>query len=175
VSRTTPGQVRAFSVACYVRGLDAASEKAAAAARTGTPFADFSFEQMNAAITAVNAKPRPDFEKRVANFEQRRQEACEEEARANAEVMTKWNAAFGDDFERTILPIVYAVRKPANREWIRSWNALFALPTLEQRRAALFALLGEWLGLHDLANLEPDRREHLDALDLLREMTEEAR
>lgn len=163
-------QVRAFAGACLNRGLDIEAAKKKAGERWGKSFSELSWQETYDAIAAINSlsprKPVPE-EAAQRSFDEwliERAELSKAEVRAIDRLrLDRWNEAFGDDFEATILPIVYAVRRPASRAWFVEWCALFEIDDPESRRSALFALLGRWLGNLALATLEAERVDQISA------------
>ena len=158
----TSGQRRAFTSACLNKQLDRDAEVAKAEAIARKPFDDFSFDEMNTAIQRLNGNttpPNPEEAKAEAlrryEEERRIQFQLEDEARRQ-DLMNEWTRAFGDDTEEVLAPIIYSLRRPASPEWWKPFNDLFSLPTLEERRSGLFALLGKFLSSFDLSNLEMD-------------------
>ena len=159
----TAGQLRAFASACFNKQLNKEEEQNKAEAIARKPFSDFSFEEMNTAIQRLNSFTAPmkleSKEERQARelaeyLEQRRiQNEAEDYARERA-LMREYTEAFGDDFEEVLAPLIYSIRRPAQRAWWEPWNALFQLPTLEERRDGLNKLLAQILSSTDLTNLE---------------------
>jgi len=172
----TSGQLRAFASACFNKQLNKEEEQNKAEAIARKPFGDFSFDEMNTAIQRLNTHTAPmqleSKEERQARelaeyLEQRRIQNEAEDYARERELMREYTEAFGNDFEEVLAPIIYSIRKPSKRSWWEPWNALFHLPTLEERRSGLFKLLAEFLSSTDLTNLEIEVSSHQLSQDIL--------
>jgi len=158
----TAGQLRAFAGACFNRQLNKDEQQHKAEQLLNKPFSDFSFDEMSSAIQRINGNatpPNPEEEK--AEELRRYKEAVriqneQDDLARQRQLMNEWTEAFGEDTEEVLAPLIYSIRRPANPEWWQPFNALFALPTLEERRSGLVALLGKFLSSFDLSSLETD-------------------
>lgn len=151
MSEHSAGQRRAFSAACLKRGFNETTARTNAEAIYGKPFSEFTFEEMDKAIRRINNQEAEKVETPFERWqEEKRLRNAIEDADLDRAIMAKYSALFGDDFESTIAPILYSVRRPSRPEWILPFIELQNLPTLEERRSALFELMASSLAALDL-------------------------
>ena len=144
MSSQTPGQLRAFASACYAKNINESEARANAEAIAGKPFSDFTYEETNHAIQRINAiESKPALSEFEVSQEERRLRNAFEDQEADRALVEKNIASFGEDFETVIAPIMYSLWRPANPKWFIPYNQLRELPTLEERRSGLFALMAK--------------------------------